>query len=255
MNIESVLKKYNIPPENTQIIEFGDLRILIKRKEHGWFIFSDSTKEDDEETKPAPEEGDYFQTGASNILYLVPALPNKPLVFKGNKLSVSPDEKLTFFIKIPLVVQLYHSSKKDENLMKEISHTRLSDTWFGEPDNGEPAFSIGTDFYLDLKNTNVEIFEAICPISVFNNSDKLLDIQNLIIRTEHLHLYLNNDKVISSVVKIEYKGKDAISSADYSYSKTWHGEKQQVIAKPRSDSNSNSLKINFHFIRNIYKNI
>jgi hypothetical protein len=154
-----------------------------------------------------------------------------------------------------LVIQIYHSSKKSENLIKEIAHTRLSDTWFGEPDNGEPAFSIGTDFYIESKDTNPEIYEAICPISVFNNSDKLLEIQNLIIRVEHLNLYLYHEKVISSIVKIEYKGKDAISSADYGYSKTWHGEKQQIIAKPRSESNSSSLKINFHFIRTIYKNM
>lgn len=253
MNIETILKKYNLLPGNTQTIEFGDLLILLKRKEQGWFIYSGL--KNDEEKNPEPEEGDYFQSGASNALYLAPALPNKPLVFKGNKLSVTPGEKLTFFIKIPLIVQIYHSSKKSENLIKEIAHTRLSDTWFGEPVNGEPAFSIGTDFYLDVKDTNLEIFEAICPISVFNNSDKLLEIQNLIIRVEHLNLYLYHEKVISSIVKIEYKGKDAISSADYGYPKTWHGEKQQIIAKPRSDSNSNSLKINFHFIRNIYKNM
>ena len=250
MNIENILKRYQFETGEIKIISFGNLKIRLQREKNGWFIhsFEDNLEQETE------EKGEYFHTGESNTLYLSPVLPEKPMVFKGSKLSVLPFEKLNFYLKIPLAVQIYQASKKPENLIKEIIHTRLSDTWFGEPDNGEIALNAGSDFFLSLTDIEPEEYEAICPIAVLNNADNILELQRLIIRVDNLSIYQKGTKNITSQVKLEYKGKDVLSSVSYGIAKNIHGDKPHLLAKPRNEQNS-ALKINFHFIKNIYKNM
>ncbi len=247
MDIENVFRKYRISDKKPELVEFGDIFIKIKREGNGWFINSYSRNEKE------PETNDFFQTGSSDSLILIPALQTKPLVFKGSSLSIMPRQKLTFYVKIPMVVQVFHTNKHHDNLIKEIIHTRLSDTWFGEPDNGEAAFLLGSEYFFHIEELKIQQHEAVCPVQVYNNSDKILELQRLILRIENMSLYKVNENVFTSFVKLEYKGKDVISSANYGSSKVYHGEKLHILAKPGNDKET-PLKINFHFIRNIYKN-
>jgi hypothetical protein len=254
MDLDLILKKHKILPGETKLIDIGCVQLSATRKNEGWhLITTDNCPHDDIDLTPDSALSDYFQTGSSNTLIIAPALPVKPLVFKGTGLSVLPNQKLTFFLKIPLAFQIYFSKIQPENLLKEISYKRLSDTWFGEPDMGEPAFALGSEYYLELDEIEITDLEAICPVVVHNSSSEILNVQRLIIRDENVTLYKNNDKIVSSVVHVEFKGKDVASEVDYHFSKEYNGEKQEIIAKPRNASGKNLLKLNFHFIKNIYR--
>lgn len=249
MNLNSIFGKHQFSPAETKSYHFGETEIEITRQKEGWNI-----RKGNKGNNNMNEAGEYFQTGKSNALVIQPALPEKPIIFKGNQLFVSPKQKFTFFIKIPLNIQLFYSKGSPENIFKEFSWKRLSDSWFGEPDFGEPAFSIGNEYFLKFDDIKTNNFEAICPVSVFNNSPVPLEVQRLIIRSDDLTLYSNAEKIVTSLVEIEYKGKDIVSSADYHYSKVYNGEKQEILAKPRNPSSKSMLKINFHFIKNIWSN-
>lgn len=228
----------------------GGFSLWVGREKEGWRIYQNETSADD---KGLPElsDGDYFQTGKSDTLLVLPALPAKPLVFKGNTIHVVPGQKFSFFLRIPLTVQLFYSKNLPANLMKEVPVSRLSDTWFGDTYSGEPAFVLGDEFFRKSDEVNPSLFEAICPVTIFNNSPGVLKLDRLILRVENMSLYRNAGKLITSLLTIEYKGKEIISSASYHFSKAHHGEKEEVVANPRSWASKNLLKINFHFIRNI----
>lgn len=254
MNTNIILKKHQILPGNNKKFDLGCISLTANREKEGWHLAtSDNCNGNKKLTAEENSTVEYFHTGKSNSIIIAPALPPKPLVFKGSRLNVLPGQKLTFFIKIPLIYQVYFSKILPENLLKEITLKRLSDTWFGEPENGEPAFSIGSEYFLDMEQIEISEFEAICPVSVQNNSSVNLDVQRLILRDENMTLYKNNDKIVTSIVQIEYKGSDVISSVEYHFSKQYNGEKQEILAKPRNTSGKNLLKINFHFIKNMYK--
>lgn len=254
MDLDSILKKHQIQPGNTKIIDIGCVQLSAERKNEGYQLTTtDNCPNDEIDLSTESTLSDYFQTGKSDSLIIAPALPVKPLVFKGTGLNVLPGQKLTFFLKIPLAFQIYFSKIQPENLLRVITYKRLSDTWFGEPDSGEPAFSLGNEFYLDLDEIDSTDFEAICPVVVNNVSSEILNVQRLIIREEYVTLYKNNDKIITSVVHVEYKGNDVASEVDYHYSKQYNGEKQEILAKPRNTSGKSILKLNFHFIKNIYR--
>ena len=252
MSSNEIFGKHQITPGNTKSFILGDTTFFLKREKEGWYILQTDNQQETED-KVDFSKAEYFQTGKSNSIVISPSLPVKPMVFKGNQLKVSPKQKFTFVLKIPVTIQIYYSKNVEENLLKEIPYKRLSDTWFGEPDNGEAAFALGNEYYLDFESVKTSPFEVICPVSIFNNSPNTLEIQRQIIRVEHLSLYKNSDKIVTSMVQVEYKGQQVLSSADYHYSKTYDGEKQDILTKPRNTSGKNLLKINFHFIKNMYK--
>jgi len=171
------------------------------------------------------------------------------MVFKGTGLNVLPSQKVTLFLKIPLTFQIYFSKVQPENLLREITYKRMSNTWFGEPDAGEPAFTLGSEYFLNFDEIPIGSFEAICPVTVKNTASENLSVQRLIIRDEFLSIYRNNNKMVTSHIVIEFKGKDIISSVDYQYSKQYNGEKSEILAKPRNSSGKNMLKLNFHFLK------
>lgn len=254
MDLDSILQKHKILPGETKLIDIGCVQLSATRKDEGWhLITTDNCPHDDIDLSTEATLSDYFQTGKSNSLIITPALPAKPLVFKGSGLKVLPTQKLTLFLKIPLAFQIYFSKIQPENLLNEIIYKRLSDTWFGEPDSGEPAFALGSEYFLELNEIKITDFEAICPVVVFNNSSTILNVERLIIRDENVTLYKNEDKIVTSAVHIEFKGNDIASEVDYHYSKEYNGEKQEILAKPRNSSGKNLLKLNFHFIKNIYR--
>ena len=120
----------------------------MKRENEGWFFLQLNDQEQDKKEAPNISTGEFYQTGKSNSLLLFPSLPSKPLVIKGSGLFVSPGQKLLFYLKIPLTVQIYFSKNQPENIS----------------------------------------------------------------------LYKNNGKIVTSLVSLEYKGKDVISSANYQFS-------------------------------------
>ena len=253
MEIDSIFKKRTIQPGETELIPVNDFVLGVKREKEGWFIkvFENCT-DIQKINKEEISEGEYFQSGKSNSLIITPALQHKPLVFKGNKMLIAPHQRLTFFVRIPLILQIYFSKIQNDNLLKEIPSGRLSETWFGEPDNGIAAFALGSDYKLSFSETQATEVETICPVTVHNNWEQQLEIHRLIIKADNLTLYRNGSKKVSSVVKLEYKGQDTISSATYGTSKLYHGENPEIVAKARTDDTKSLLKANFHFIRNIY---
>ena len=242
MNTKQLFGKHQVSLGESHTLELENETLTITREREGWSFGSTEVT-----------QNEYYHTGKSNTLVIQPALPEKPIVFKGSRLNVAPKQKLTFFLKIPLKVQVYFSKVQPENLMKEIVVKRLSDTWFGETDNGEVAFALGNEYFMKMEEINPSEFEAICPITIFNNSPAPFEIERLIIRVDNMGLYLNEGNIVTSIVEIEFRGKDIISSAEYHYSKIYNGEKQELITKPRNASGKNPLKLHFHFIKNMYK--
>lgn len=225
----------------------------IKRNVEGWYLktFDDVSKQQEINIEEI-DDGTYYHSGKSNKLILSPALPVKPMVYKVSRMVISPQQRLTVFVKIPLILQVYTGKKQDENLLTEFAFQQISDTWFGEPINGEPAFALESKHFLDLNAIETDERFAVCPLTIFNNNNTALEPERLIIRVDQMNLAKYKGQFVTSQVKLEYKGKDHLSSVNYGFSKTLHGDNPEIIAKPRNQGGKNLLKINFHFIKNIY---
>ena len=248
MGLDNIFGKHQFLPSDTKIINLNNKWLFIKREKEGWYFL---VSEEFNEGNLDFSRGEYFQTGKSNSLIIVPALPDKPLVFKGDMLKVSAGQKFTFFLKIPASLHFFYSKSQPENLMKEIVPKQLSRTWFGEPDNGEPALAVGNEYFLEFEATETLPFEIICPVTIINNSAVPFEVKRLIIRTENLTIYKTGNKKVTSFVHVEFRGQDAINPVKYTYSKFYDDENQELFAKSRSANNKNQLR---NTIKNRLKN-
>ncbi len=253
MAINEVFGKHKFDKGEVKSFFIGNSALWAKRENEGWYIQGKEKQEVQNEPIDFAR-AEYFQTGQSDSIVIAPALPEKPIVFKSSQIKILPKQKFIFFLKFPISVQIFYSRNSEGNMLKEIPSKRLSDTWFGDSDSGEAAFALGDEYFLDFNTIETSPFEAICPVSVFNNSPNIFEIQRQIIRVENLSLYNKANRIVTSLIQVEYKGQQILSSANYHYSKIFNGGKQDILSKARNDNGKNLLKINFHFIKNIYQN-
>lgn len=262
MNPQSFWKKYAFKINQTLLFKAGCAEVFVKHIQNGWLVKSClseqiSTELLVEEVDDLADDQDvlHFHTGNSTELLLVPALPNKAVVFRNNKnIKISAGESASLFFRIPLTMQFYFQEVKDENRIVEIPLQRLSDTWFGEIDNGEPAYSIGSNYDKSFQEVQATAWEAITSVEIINNTASVLDLQRLILRVEDFNIYLKNKQLLTSHATIEFKGQDQAGSVNLSLRKEVHGEKSVQIAKSRSADSKNLLRRSFYFIKNMYQN-
>lgn len=260
MDLFEICKKFTLHNNEGIDIQAGTLRLQVRRIMMGWGFQSEEIWPANEEVQVINDdsifqvsESDLFQTGKSDDLIIVPALPIKPVVLKNSGMRILPGQSMRFFVKIPLCLQFYYDSVAPDRFITEFSLYRLSDTWFGELDEGEPALALGNYYQKDAGLLDLKPWEAICPVNITNQSATLLEVQRFIIRTENLVLVNSNNRLMTSLTDIEYKGREQISNATYHLSKAVHGENYTRVAPARNSGAKAPLKINFHFIKNIYQ--
>lgn len=261
MNSQNFWKKYEFAVNQTLHFKAGFADVEVKHITNGWLIKSrvpDQPYNDlhVDETDGFEDDLDlfHFQTGKSHELFVVPALPHKAVVFRNNNnIKISAGESANLFLQIPLTIQFYFQEVKEENRMFEIPMQRLSDTWFGEADNGEPAFSIGNNYELQFAEIKLLPWEAISSVEIINNTTGVFDLQRLILRVEDFSLYMKNKQLLTNHVSIEFKGPEHAGSVNLSVRKEIHGQKPLQLAKPRNAIGKNLLRKSFYFIKNIYQ--
>jgi hypothetical protein len=261
MNPQNFWNKYEFSVGQIMLFKAGYVEVFVKHISNGWLIKGRATEEPYTElqvegVEEISDDSDvfHFQTGKSHVLHVVPALPNKAVVFRNNKnIKVSAGQLANLFFRIPLNIQFYFQEVKEENRMLELPLQRLSDTWFGEADNGEPAFSIGSNYDKSFDEVFPAGWEAIAPVEILNNTAGLLDLQRLILRVEDFSLFYKNGMILSNHISIDFKGHEHAGSVNLSLRKEIHGQKPVQMAKPRSNESKNLLRKSFYFIKNIYQ--
>lgn len=238
-------------------LQSGYCSLQIRHCLGGWEVQSEKLQEPISEllfeSTEQPEkitDAAIYYTGRSNNLFIQPALPPKAIVLRNRtKIVIRAHQSLRIYLAVPLYVQLYYSQINADHLLTEFETQRLTDTWFGEPDMGIAAFSVGSRFALNMEELNASSHEVIVPVNIYNNSTQLLDMQRLLIRVELMNLYKVNNQFISEMGTVEFKGPGQHSHINFSTEKTIHGTNPQPIAKARQTWNRNILGHSFHFIR------
>jgi|GEM_PF-639207 len=262
MKQQSFWTKYQFTVNQTRLFRAGYAEVIIKHIQNGWLVKSRILNEPASELllENVPDLDDdsdvlQFYTGKTHELIVMPALPDKAVVFRNNKnIKISAGESANLYFRIPLTMQFYFQAVKDENRLFEIPLQRLSDTWFGDIDNGEPAYSIGSNYDKTFSEVKATKWEAVSSVEIINNTTTFLDLQRLILRVEDFSLYLRNKQLLSDHSTIEFKGQEHAGSVVHITQKEIHGEKPLRISKPRSPETKNLLRRSFFFIKNMYQN-
>ncbi len=256
---KSVWGKYERLNETVFHFRGGYTDLYLKRENNSWYIKRKENEEVAQSISIVEEIGnddfsdaDIYYTGKSDSFYIRPVLPEKPVVFRNNtRLGISPKQTLLIYLAVPLSVQFYTRFSHNEALIWEQPLQRLSDTWFGEADSGEPAFSIGSRFGFKPEELKASYFEVICPVKIHNTTDHFLDIQRLIVHVEHMNLYEKQSQLFSDTTYIEFKGVDLVSNVHYAADRKLLGNSPVKLSSARKAVSKNIISKSFHFIKNL----
>ncbi len=190
--------------------------------------------------------------GKTREFSILPALPDRPLVVKPkHNLTILPETTFKFYVYLPVTVQLYAGIVKPENKVLEHSPTKLSSTWFGEPNDGELCYALYTSFDTEIHEDKMRNEFVICPVEISNHSKEMLEVKRLAVRGIHLKIYANKHLMITNKVKIGYNGFDTLSDVQFSKSPTTSIPDLKQIAAAREPENSTMFKRSFQLIRHI----
>jgi hypothetical protein len=251
-------KKHTIESNTVYKLTLGELRVLAKKQAKEWLLKSDLDNESDEcEFQKSEEQLVFadckvFSADKSSSLFILPALPDKPVVVKPEKeFKLLPKTSVQLLIGLPVWVQFYHSSVKKEHLILDTASKVLSKTWLGEPDSGMIAYSLKIKAGEVLSSGQTIENHIMCPVKISNNSNTVLDFQRFLLHTDQLTIYSVENKLYTNNVHVKFKGEGIVSDLNFSSHKPDALENAKKIAEPRNPEKRGALKRSFFFIKSL----
>ncbi len=251
--------KVSIEQGRTYYWKIGFKGIYLQKRNKEW-LFSLKDSQDlakeliyGEQTSPVDNaEWLTFIGDLSNTVQSLPAFPDRPIVVKPKTaLKVLPEKDVLLFIEIPLYIQFYSDTSKNENLIFECCSQELSSTWFGELDDGTLAYSLPLEISTAFEKSKHASHNIICPVRLMNDSITTLDVQRFLLRGEYLTIYKHEKDLWSNEVKIKFKGESEFSDVQYVNQAPSFVKKTVQIASPRSSKSTNVFSKSFHFFKSL----
>jgi len=154
---------------------------------------------------------------APQELCLSPRVPDRPLVLKPSfPVKIPSKETAEFYALIPLCVGITVQKGNRKIELGEVSTRILSDTWFGDYNEGFLCYSLAFPIERDMETLNPFPHHVLTPISLTNNSDEDLHFEKLCLRPQFLTLYATPKRIWGSEVKIIYEENERSTSLKYS---------------------------------------
>ena len=146
-----------------------------------------------------------------------PVMPDRPVMLlpkEDNRLPSGGSGRI--FVPVPAWLRLHVGRKERERVLEEIPTETLSNTWFGDPHEGELCYSLNQDklhFTPDsLPPTSADI---ICLVTIENSTTEALKFQKLCLRVAHLRVYQGTSRLWSNQVVVVFEGNEHGSRLSY----------------------------------------
>lgn len=220
MNVWGSLQINNEKDYHRQI---GPLGLWVAHRGDEWLLAA-TTTEDSGETdlpeKPAiAPDGEawnrYVLTGNSKTVEFSPITPDRPVVVRPESiLKIESGARALFYVLVPVWVRIAVGTQKKHHLT-DLPTIILSNTWFGEPHDGELCYFLKTWAKRSLKGVTPRSHLAVCPVSIKNGSSDSLFFNRLCIRTGYLSMYQGDSRLWTSGVNVQFRGANQTSKIRY----------------------------------------
>lgn len=248
-NAHNFWRKYDLN-NGVYYWQIGNVCFWIKKEGKVWQVANCIQKDVLKEPQMAIEVDDpgnlawkTFITDDANSLFILPALPNKPLVLKPiNSFILLPSASKQLYVHVPIWVQLYAGSTKKENMLTEFCTLELSGSWFGDTDNGTLAYALPSELQVEHKPELIKPNETLFPIHITNNSSQQLDFQRFLIQFDFISIYQTKGHLYSNELKVRFKGELNSSDANYANQAPTVAPGAELLCQPRSPERNNMFK-------------
>jgi hypothetical protein len=228
--------------DETRHLHFGDLDCWVRRGETEWRVATNhelraETLASLPESRPPEEDAKWrrWVTGETGRgLALRPAMPDRSVVVRPESpVSILPGKTTDFYIGVPLWIQL--SSVADDAMLAEIPSVKLSNTWFGEPVQGELCYAMRTGAYLAPADVPDRRNRAVCTIQVRNAAMETLSFERICLRCPHLKIFSVNGRFWANTTRLTHRGHNEWNRVAYAPGPPLDADSATLVADPRTE--------------------
>lgn len=221
-------------------LELASLHIWIKRKNDEIWI-AHEYEPGEEALSLAVEErepGDinwsrWAFKSVEDELNLLPVFPDRPIIVNSEfPLKISPDSEIQIFTRVPAWVQI--SMGKDRHVLTEIPAKKLSQTWFGNPLEGELCYWLSTKARRAFTKLEDRPAYINCPIRIKNKTHEDLNFEKFCFRVDRLSIFRDNEDLWADETHIEYHGEEQNSDITMTGSLPKNVGTGELLSKPRN---------------------
>jgi hypothetical protein len=201
-------------PGETHRLAVGPLAIWIRGVQNElWVAHScaDPWEPAPEELPDAAEWSRWAMRDEPHRLRVLPVFPDRPLVVKPeHPFTLLRRAHARVYMRVPPWVRLevVAGHERSGAVLTEIPTERLSDTWWGDFQDGELAYWLRTKARRELREELFEPHLVMSTLQLENHSEDALRVEKLSLRVEHLSIYEKDGWLWAEEVRVEYRGED-----------------------------------------------
>jgi hypothetical protein len=193
----------------------------------------------------------YVLPEKGSVIELRPTTPDRPIVVRPlNSFKVFPGAEATVYTSIPAWTVVKLPQKKGK-IITEFPLVPLSETWFGNPTEGELCYAAVTRALRHFQPELVNPYRIICQLDVLNKSNEELQVEKFCFRVGHLSLFKNDDRLWADVTRIQYEGSEQHSNIMMTGRSPEIADGAKLITDPRESQKKGIKKKTFQLMKDL----
>lgn len=199
--------------------------------------------------KPVSSAWRHYLIRGPSTVKPVPVLPDRPLVVRPDRpLTILPGESALFFIEIPVWFRLDAYGARTARIFEEPLRI-LSNSWFGDPVNGELCYGLDIRLHQSIASIEVSAHRAICPFSLTNDSSADLMFEKICLHAENLSVYTSRERLWTNQLNVVFKGSDQTTQIQIVSSPPEFEEEIVLASGARQPAEGWSIKKTFSMLK------
>jgi len=182
--------------------------------------------EDDWVRWPVPE--------GTDAIVLSPVLGPRPVVVEPEvSFRLLPQSGARIFVRVPAWVRLRLPGAEGA-VLTEVPSVLLSDTWWGDPTEGELCHWLSTTARRAVDPGVIGPHHVVCPLQLANRSEEELPVERIALRVEHLSIYAEDGRFWADETRVRYRGAEEGSEIEMAGRPPAEAPGSTRVAEPRS---------------------
>ena len=200
----AVWDEWDLGHKQTAVWSFSERRIYVERVDQEWHVLSVAGEKNTRDAsrtfiersrKPVTSEWRHYLSRESGPVRPQPVLPDRSIVAKPDRpLTLLAGESAQFFLEIPAWFRMNAGSERRVQVFEEPLAV-LSNTWFGDPVNGELCYVLASRLHQGLSSIAPSAWRAVCPMAVTNESATDLDFERICLHVRNLAVFRGAERL------------------------------------------------------------
>jgi hypothetical protein len=143
-----------------------------------------------------------------------PAYLDLPVLIRlESPVEIGPKSTKTFFLSLPLEVEVAVETPSGEVNIEKIMPHNLKKAWYGEPQEGDLTYFFMSPVFHSLETAGKRPGEALVPVRMRNMDESSRKLEKLMVDSYQLSLYEKDEYLVTEVIEVVFL--DGEAEVDY----------------------------------------